>query len=338
MKIGKIEIDRPIALAPMEGITDQSFRVMCRRMGAGLVYSEFIASEALIRDSVRSQKKMIIHDEERPACIQIFGSKIASMVESAHIVEDSGADFLDINFGCWVRKVVGNNAGAAFLKEPERLLEMAAAVASAVKIPVTIKTRLGWDSKSIVILEIAEKLEQTGVQALTLHCRTREMGMRGDADWSWIDKVKAVTNLPVILNGDVKTAYDAQRAFATTKCDGIMIGRAATGNPFLFYDASRLVYQGIEPQEPTPKEKIDVCLEHLRLMMEIKGLPKAIYEFRKHYAGYLKGYYGASEIKQKLMTLHEYAHVEQVLVEYRDFLIDRQENPATANYFTSSEI
>lgn len=323
MKIGNIEIDRPIALAPMEGITDLPFRVMCRRMGAGLVYSEFIAAEALIRDSVKSQRKMVIHDEERPAFVQIFGSKVDSMVQAARIVEESGADFLDINFGCWVRKVVGNNAGAAFLKEPNRLLEMATAVAAAVKIPVTVKTRLGWDPRSIVILEVAEQLHKTGVQVLTLHCRTRDMGMSGEADWSWIDKVKEVTQLPVILNGDIKTAQDAARAYATTKCDGIMIGRAATGNPFLFKEAADLVYRGIEPDSASSREKINVCLEHLRLMIEIKGCPKSIYEFRKHYSGYLKGFYGSSEMKQKLMTLHEYSDIESALLEYAQFLEDR---------------
>jgi len=186
MTIGKINIENGLLLAPMEGITDLPFRIICKRMGADLVYTEFIASDALIRDAEKSKRKMEIIDEEHPVSIQIFGANKDAMCHSAKMIEDSGGDIVDINFGCWVKKVVNNNAGAAFLKEPKKMADMAKAVVESVSIPVTIKTRLGWDSDSIVIVEAAQMLEQAGISAIAVHCRTRAMAMHGHADWKWI--------------------------------------------------------------------------------------------------------------------------------------------------------
>ncbi len=320
MIIGKINIDKGILLAPMEGVTDLAFRIMCKRMGADIVYTEFIASEALIRDSVKSFNKMKVWDEERPVGVQIFGGKLDSMIESAKIVEQMGADFLDINFGCWVPKVVKNNAGAAMLKEPDKMAEMSAEIVKAVSIPVTAKTRLGWDKNSIVIQETAKKLEQTGISALTIHCRTREMGMNGAAEWQWVRKVKESVSLPIILNGDVNSAYHAKRAFDETGCDAVMVGRAAIGNPFIFRQIKEYIENGTEPGEPTNEERIAACLQHLQINIQTKGIPRAINEFRKHYSGYLKGMYNSHPVRQALVLMDSYDEIEAVLERYADEL------------------
>ncbi|MDQ1264955.1 MAG: tRNA-dihydrouridine synthase [Bacteroidota bacterium] len=318
--IGKYKFSKALFLAPMEGATDLPFRVMCKRRGADLVYSEFIASEALIRDSSKSFFKMNIAEEERPVAIQIFGGNIESMVQSASIVEDSGADILDINFGCWVKKVVNHNAGAAFLKHPEQMAEMAAAVASRVSIPITVKTRLGWDKDTIVIEQAAQMLEQAGISALAVHCRTRDMGFKGNADWSWIPKIKQAVNIPVILNGDVTSPQDVDRAFEETGCDAVMIGRAAMGNPFIFKAAKEYLNTGARLPEPDAEERINSCIEHFELNLEYKGYPRGLLEFRKHYSGYLKGLYNASSVRQKLVLMDNPAEIKAELFEYLEYL------------------
>ncbi|MCL5992101.1 MAG: tRNA dihydrouridine synthase DusB [Bacteroidetes bacterium] len=320
MKIGNINIERLLFLAPMEGVTDLPFRVICKRMGAGLVYTEFIASEALIRNVKRSLDKMRLLDEERPVSVQIFGDKIDSMVESAKICEDTGADIVDINFGCWVKKVVNNNAGAAFLKEPERLAEMAEKVAQSINIPLTVKTRIGWDKNSIKILKVTELLNDTKVAAFAVHCRTREQGMKGNADWSWLPLVKEIAKMPVILNGDILTPQDVKRAFDETGTDAVMVARGAIGNPFIFKNAIKLLDTGILQEEPTPEERIETCLEHLRLTIEYKGFPRGLHEFRKHYSGYLKGLHNCSAIRQQLVIMESYEEVEMSLREYMEEL------------------
>jgi len=316
MKIGNINIERPLFLAPMEGVTDLPFRVICKRMGAGLVYTEFIASEALIRNVKRSLDKMRLLDEERPVSVQIFGDKIDSMIESAKICEDTGADIVDINFGCWVKKVVNNNAGAAFLKEPERLADMAEKVAQSIKIPLTVKTRIGWDKNSIKILKVTELLNDTKVAAFAVHCRTREQGMKGEADWSWLPLVKEIAKMPVILNGDILTPQDVKRAFDETGTDAVMVARGAIGNPFIFKNAIKLLDTGILQEEPAPEERIETCLEHLRLTIEYKGFPRGLHEFRKHYSGYLKGMPNNSSIRQQLVVMESYEEVELRMREY----------------------
>jgi len=319
MKIKNTEIQQPLILAPMESITDLPFRILCKRMGADLVYTEFIASEALIRDVKRSIDKMKYLDEERPIVVQIFGSNVESMKKSAQIVENSGADILDINFGCWVKRVVNNDAGAAFLKHPDKMAQMAYEVVNSVSIPVTAKTRLGWDKNSIVILETAPMLEQAGIQALAVHCRTREMAMKGQADWSWIPKIKSKLNtMPVILNGDIKTPEDVKRAFDETACDGVMIGRAAVGNPFLFKRAKEYLRTGVLPNETTVEDRIETCIEHLKLMIEFKGNIRGIKEFRKHYTGYFKGMYRGANLRQKLVLSDDHNQIENSCYEFKN--------------------
>lgn len=318
-KIGNINIGNGVFLAPMEDVSDLPFRVICKRLGADIVYSEFISSEGIVRLSRKSKEKMIIDDNERPTAIQIFGANEKNMVESAKIVEDSGADILDINFGCWVKKVVQREAGAAFLKQPEKMAELTQKVVASVNIPVTVKTRLGWDPKSIVVLDVAKWIEEAGAKAFAIHCRTRDMGMTGEADWTWVKKLKEILNIPVILNGDVKTPNDVKKAFEEYDADAVMIGRACIGYPFIFYRAKIMMEQGFDPGEPDIRHKIDTCLEHLQLTIESKG-PFGLVTFRKHYSGYLKGYFEASRIRKSLMEAKTFNEVNSILNDYYDFL------------------
>lgn len=315
MKIGNVDIGNGIFLAPMEDVSDLPFRVICKKLGADIVYSEFIASEGLIRYSNQAKRKLIIDDEERPTAIQIFGASIESMVTSAKIVEDSGADILDINYGCWVKKVVKREAGAAFLKQPDKMAELTQKVAEAVDIPVTVKTRLGWDPENIIALDVAEMMEQAGAAAFAMHCRTRNMGMTGEADWSWIPRIKERVNIPVILNGDVRSAEDCKTAFEEYNADALMIGRACIGYPFIFHRAKVMMEQGYDPGEPDIRLKIDTCLEHLRLTVEHRG-NHGLKVFRKHYSGYLKGYYNASTIRRNLMECETFDEVRALLENY----------------------
>jgi tRNA-dihydrouridine synthase B len=324
LKIAGISIENAVILAPMEGITDLPFRLICKELGADIVYSEFIAAEALIRDAAKSFAKMKITEKERPVVIQIFGSKKESMVEAAKIVEDAGADILDINFGCWVKKVVNNNSGAAFLKTPERMGELINAISNTISIPVTAKTRLGWDKNSIVIIDVAQMMEQAGCKALAVHCRTRDMGMKGEADWSWGAKIKSVLeDMPLIINGDIKTAYDAKSAFLETGADGIMIGRASVGNPFLFKQVKEYLNEGKEPGDISFSDSLSICKKHLDMTIEQKGIPRGIFEFRKHYSGYLKGLHGASHVRQKLVEILEYDEIVSTLKKYEEYLEKR---------------
>ena len=330
MKIGNIEFNNPIILAPMESVTDLPFRVICRRMGADLVVTEFIASDALVREVQKSFEKMQFVEEERPIAVQIFGGNRDAMVESAKIVEDSGADILDINMGCWVKKVVNHNAGAAMLKDTEKMAEMAEAVVNAVSMPVTVKTRLGWDKNSIVIEKAATLLEQAGIAALTVHCRTRQDGMTGEADWNWLPKVKEKINIPVFLNGDILSPEDVQKAFLMTGCDGAMIARGAIGNPFIFSQTKKFLKDGFYASV-TPEMRINVCLEHLDLTIQYKGLERGLHEFRKHYSGYFKGLNNCSKIRQILVTLENYEGIKSTLFNYLDFLLNHQESQNQLN-------
>lgn len=234
LTIGKVSVKNGILLAPMEDVTDMPFRVICKRMGADIVYTEFISSDGLIRDARRSLEKLELSPEEHPVAIQIFGGELDTMKAAAKKAESSSPDFIDINCGCWVRNVVARNAGAALLKDPPAMAAMTKALVDTVGLPVTVKTRLGWDKQSIVIEDVAKRLEDAGASAITVHCRTRDMGHSGDADWHWIPKVKRAVSIPVILNGDIVHAQEALRAFKETGCDAVMIGRAAVGNPFIF--------------------------------------------------------------------------------------------------------
>ncbi|MBE7560510.1 tRNA dihydrouridine synthase DusB [bacterium] len=317
MKIGSLIFDRPLALAPMEDVTDRAFRLVCKRLGADLLYTEFASSEGLIREAKTALEKIRITDEERPIAIQLFGGVEDSMAGATRVAEGMAPDFIDINCGCWVRDVALRGMGAGLLRDLGRFEAIVRSVVGATRLPVTVKTRLGWDEANIVILEVARMLEQCGVAALTVHCRTRSQGHEGVADWSWLEKLKAVTSLPIIGNGDVKTPEDVARMLATG-CDGVMIGRGAIANPWLFRHTRHYLSTGELLPEPSLFERIQVCLEHLRLSVELKGEYYGVVEFRKHYSGYLKGLPGVARLRAELMTYTEAAPVIERLDRFRE--------------------
>lgn len=315
--VGKINIDKAILLAPMESITDVSFRLICKNLGADIVYTEFVNAEGLVRASEKTHKKMKIVESERPIGIQIYGSNNESMGKAALMAEELQPEIIDINAGCWVRNVVGCGAGAGLLKDPAGMQNMAKKVVDAVSIPVTVKTRIGWDSKDINIVEIAKRLEDVGVKAITIHCRTRAQGHSGEVDYSWIPKVKSIVSIPVVVNGGIFSAEDAIKVFEDTGADGVMIARGAIGNPWIFREIKNLFENKINP-EISVKEKIETCLEHLRLAIENKGERRGTIEHRKFYSGYLKGLRNSSRIRAELMNKTFYSEVENILQHFAE--------------------
>ena len=308
----------PILLAPMEDVTDISFRLICKRFGADIVYTEFVNADGLVRSSkpTKTRMKMRLHPEERPVGIQIYGGDISTMIEAARIAEEQKPELLDINAGCWVKNVAMRGAGAGLLRDLPQMVQMAKAIVETVKLPVTLKTRLGWDEESIKITELAPMLEDVGVQALTIHCRTRAQGMKGSADWSWIQKIKERISIPVILNGDVMTASDVKRAFDETGCDAVMIARGAIANPWIFEEAKTFLHTGELPEERDLYSRISICLEHLRLAVKYKGERRAIFEMRKHYSGYLKNFPNIKYLRNALMQPETLDGVENIFEEY----------------------
>lgn len=316
MKIGHINIDRPIALAPMEDVSDLSFRGICKEHGADLVYTEFTSSEALIRNVKSAKKKIAISEDERPIAIQLYGSVEASMEEAARIATAVGPDFIDINCGCWVKKIAMRGDGAGLLRDINKFESVVQAVMAATHLPVTVKTRLGWDSESIVILDVARMLEANGVQALTVHCRTRKQGYSGRAEWDWLARINdAVPNLPLMGNGDAVTPQDVKDMF-DRGCDGVMIGRGAITNPWIFNQAKHYLATGELPAEPTLEERVDMCIEHLTRAAAYKGERRAVLEFRKHYGGYLKGMPHIAKLRASLMEFETIAPIEDRIRQY----------------------
>jgi tRNA-dihydrouridine synthase B len=319
-KINKINIDKAILLAPMEDVTDISFRLICKELGADLVYTEFVNSEGLVRTNAKTHQKLKLMDEERPAGIQIYGGNIDSMVGAARIAEEEQPDMIDINAGCWVKNVVGNGAGAALLRDPLHMERLVKAVVDAVSLPVTVKTRLGWDNDSIYIVDVAKRMEEVGAKALTVHCRTRAMGHTGEAYWDWINKVKEAVSIPIVLNGNVMTAADVKKAFDVTNADAVMIARGAIGNPWIFKEAKELLQTGTISTVIDEELKIKTALRHLQLAITVKGERRAVIEHRKFYSGYFKGLYRVSEIRNKLMVPLSYTEVEDILLKYLEDL------------------
>jgi len=326
MRIGKINIEKPLLLAPMEDVTDQAFRIVCKRLGADIVYTEFVNSEGLVRNSEKTKKKMDFREEERPFGIQIYGGEESSMEGAARIAESLQPDIIDINCGCWVRNVVGSGAGSGLLRDLPKMERIVSAVVKTVKIPVTIKTRIGWDAESINIIDIAKMVEQTGVSAMTIHCRTRSQAHKGEPDFSWISKAKSAVSIPIIANGSLETPQKIRDVFKETSCDGVMIGRGVVDNPWIFKQAKHFLVTGEILPDPNIEERFRLLMEHLRLSVECKGERKGVIEFRKHYTGYLKGLFGAAKVRQEMMTFVELDRVIHRLIKYRDELISHHNN------------
>jgi nifR3 family TIM-barrel protein len=317
MIIGKTDLGKfPVILAPLEDITDSAFRQVCREHGADMVYTEFVSSEALVRSALKSNMKMLFCDSERPVGIQIFGNNIDAMKNAALLAEENKPELIDINFGCPVRKVAMKGAGAALLKDIPLMVAITREVVNAVKLPVTVKTRLGWDEESKVIVEVAERLQDVGIQAITIHGRTRAQMYSGEADWTLIREVKNNPRMyiPVIGNGDVDNASKAAQMFNRYVVDAIMIGRAAIGNPWIFRQIKSFIHDGVIVDQPGLPERINVCLGHLKLALEKKGDHKGIIEMRKHYAGYFRGLPGFKKVRMEILTKNSFSEIENTLL------------------------
>lgn len=326
-KIGNIQLPEfPLLLAPMEDVSDPPFRAVCKDNGADLMYSEFISSEGLIRDAIKSLKKLDFSEEERPFGIQIFGGDEEAMAMSARICETVNPDLVDINFGCPVKKVVSKGAGAGVLKNIDLMVRLTEAVVKSTNLPVTVKTRLGWDEQSKNIEEVAERMQDVGVKALSIHGRTRAQLYKGEADWSLIAKVKnnPRMHIPIFGNGDIDSPQKALLYKNRYGVDGIMIGRAAIGYPWIFREIkSYLKDQTILPP-PTLAERIEVCKKHLHKSIDWKGPIVGINEMRRHYTNYLKGLSGIKEFRYRLVTLNSPQEINEVLDEITAHYSDYQ--------------
>ncbi len=322
MKIADIDLGHePLFLAPMEDVTDPSFRYMCKSFGADVVYTEFISSDGLIRDAAKSRAKLNIDDAERPVGIQIYGHLLEPMVEAARIAESANPDIIDINFGCPVRKIAGRGAGSGMMKDVPLMVEMTRQIVEAVKTPVTVKTRLGWDEESKNIEEIALRLQDVGIKALTIHGRTRAQMYKGEADWTLIGAVKnnPLIHIPIIGNGDVDSGAKAREMFDRYGVDGIMIGRATYGQPWLFRDVKHYLRTGEELPSPSVLERVEIAHRHLDKSIEVKGDKVGILEMRRHLSNYFKGLDNFKETRLKLVTLNDPTELHHVI----DYIAER---------------
>lgn len=329
VKIGNIELrDKPLFLAPMEDVTDASFRFICKEFGADMMYTEFISSDGLIRDAKKSIAKLVTHDYEAPIGIQIYGNIPEAMVDAAKMAEDAvriagghGADLIDINFGCPVSKIARRGAGSGMMREPDKMVQITKMVVDAVKLPVTVKTRLGWDEDSKIIVELARRLQDVGIKALTIHGRTRAQMYKGEADWSLIAKVKEdpAIQIPIIGNGDIDSAQKAAEAFNRYGVDGIMIGRATYGRPWIFKEIRDYLDKGVLPQPMSVKQRVEIARRHFAKSLEVKGEVVGVLEMRRHLSCYFKGLPDFKETRLKLVTTKDTGEIYSLL----DYISER---------------
>ncbi|AZB18369.1 tRNA dihydrouridine synthase DusB [Chryseobacterium indologenes] len=327
IKIGNIELPEfPLLLAPMEDVSDPPFRRLCKMHGADLMYSEFISSEGLIRDAIKSRKKLDIFDYERPVGIQIFGGDEEAMAMSARIVETVNPDLVDINFGCPVKKVVCKGAGAGVLKDIDLMVRLTKAVVSSTHLPVTVKTRLGWDSTSINIDEVAERLQETGIKALTIHARTRAQMYKGEADWEHISRIKQNPNIeiPIFGNGDIDSAEKALEYKQKYACDGIMIGRAAIGYPWIFNEIKHFFTTGEHLPAPAISDRLLAVRQHAEWSAEWKGERLGLVEMRQHYSNYFRGIPHFKEFRKKFLEVFTMEEMDSLIKETQQFYEEYQ--------------
>jgi len=326
VKIADIELPEfPLLLAPMEDVSDPPFRALCKEQGADVVYTEFISSEGLIRDAAKSVIKLDIYEKERPVGIQIFGAELDSMLEAIDIVERSNPDIIDINFGCPVKKVVCKNAGAGILRDIPLMVKLTEEIVKRTKLPVTVKTRLGWDSDSIKIIEVAERLQDVGIKAISIHGRTRVQMYKGVADWGPIAEVKnnQRMHIPVFGNGDVNTPEAAIKMRDEFGLDGAMIGRASIGHPWFFREVKHFIQTGQQLDPPTMQERVEAARRHLSMSIDWKGERLAVYETRRHYTNYFKGIPNFKPLRMSLVSAETSDEVFETLEkagkEFADF-------------------
>ena len=318
MQIGKIKLDAPLVLAPMAGITDLPFRVICRRLGCGMTVSEMVSAKGLLYKNVKTTEMLRIDEGERPTAIQLFGSVPQELAEAAKLVEASGADIIDFNMGCPVPKIVNNGEGSALMKNPQLAYDVLAAMVEAVQIPVTVKFRAGWDDDPRNAVEIALVAERAGVAAVAVHGRTRQQFYEGKADWSIIRDVKQAVKVPVFGNGDIFTVADGLSMLEETGVDGLMVGRGADGNPWLFQQLKAVLAGDKCPAKPSLDERLDLAAEHLDMLIDFKGERVSVKEMRRHISAYLKGLPHAAEFRGRFHKVDTREDFQKLLAEYRE--------------------
>lgn len=316
MQIGEIKLAAPLALAPMAGITDLPFRLICRRLGCGMTVSEMVSAKGLLYKNVKTTEMLRIDDGERPTAIQLFGSVPEELAEAARMVEASGADMIDFNMGCPVPKIVNNGEGSALMKQPQLAHDILAAMVKAVKIPVTVKFRAGWDDSNRNAVEIAKAVEAAGVSAVAVHGRTRQQFYEGKADWGIIAEVKQAVKVPVFGNGDIFTVEDGLRMLAETGVDGLMIGRGADGNPWIFRELAAVLRGEERPAAPSLQERLAQAAEHLDMLIDYKGEHISVKEMRRHISAYLKGLPHAAEFRGRFHKVDTREQFMELLAEY----------------------
>jgi len=326
VKIGNIDLgDFPLLLAPMEDVSDPPFRALCKKHGADLMFTEFISSEGLIRDAKKSTQKLDIYDFERPIGIQIFGNNIESMMEATKICESANPEIIDINYGCPVKKVANKGAGAGILRDIPKMVEMTKQIVKSTNIPVTVKTRLGWDENTKYIVEVAERLQDVGIQAISIHGRTRKQMYKGEADWTLIKQVKENPrmNIPVFGNGDIDSPEKATLMRDEFGLDGSMIGRGSIGNPWIFNEIKHFLKTGEHLARPIMKERVEACKQHLKHSIEWKGDVLGIAEMKRHYTNYFKGITDFKPYKIKMVTSNNRQEIletlNEVAVEFKNY-------------------